>query len=450
MAIINSIYTNRLSLHVNTALSAPVNRISLLTGPNGSGKTQLLSSAARYLVSQISMSPKVAPGSVVKTSGYISGLITQTFSPFSRFPSAERGFRADSFLSVSNNNFYTCIGISQTKSYTARTLTRNTLEEALYRLAASERIVYSLFNVIRNLGYKNKFFLKYRSIVDLEYLRNILRDRGFDAFLSKIKAARYRGDGFNQLAMDSEENYELLASAIEVLGRFQVSEKRYELDFNFYEKNTSDFAAFQSFALLRRLGCLRLEGFYLFEENNNELMDVTQTSSGQQQMLCSMLSLASALKDDSIVLIDEPELSLHPTWQYLYIDSLCAVLKEFQGCHVLIATHSPLIVQQGSKNGADVIRMDEKSRTSKPSADFYLKAYESIESTLLDVFETPVVDSIHLANKVLSIVVSAEENSNNAAQALNSLRLLLDIYSNPVSGDRKSAELIRQAIECLL
>jgi len=45
-------------------------------------------------------------------------------------------------------------------------------------------------------------------------------------------------------------------------------------------------------------------------------MDVTQTSSGQQQMLCSMLSLASALKDNSIVLIDEPELSLHPkAWE---------------------------------------------------------------------------------------------------------------------------------------
>jgi len=452
MPIITSIQTERLSLQIDVLQNIPVNRISLLTGPNGSGKTELLSSAARYLVSERLLRSNIDTRSRVNFFGLCSGVITQTFSPFSRFPSAGGGFRAESFISRSGTDFYTCIGISQTKMYTARTLTRHTLEDALYRLAENESMISTLFQILHNLGYKSNFHLKYRANSAMNKLREIVRTHGADALKSELRRAGYTASRafesiFSKLA--SGEGYDLVASAIEISSNFQTSENHYELNFNFYEKNINDFAVFQSFALLRRLGLMKLDGFFLIDEKYSAPMDVTQTSSGQQQMLCSMLSLASALRDDSIVLIDEPELSLHPTWQYLYMDSLFAVLKQFQGCHVLIATHSPLIVQQGSKNGADVIQLNGGSSAPKPNFDLNIDASQSIESTLIDVFKTPVTDSVYLANEVLSAVVSAEEDSINLGRSLDSLYALLEIYSNSTNGDRKSVELIKQAIDCL-
>lgn len=452
MPIIRSIHTERLDLHFDTPHNSPVNRISLLTGPNGSGKTDFLSSAARFLLSERSLRRNDYQRSRVQYSGLCAGVVTQTFSPFSRFPSARRELRAESFISQNYSEFYTCIGISQTKLYTARTLTRHTLEEALYRLAANDGMIFSLFNIINNLGYKSNFNLKYRAAPALDNFREISRTQGGDAFKLAFKRSGYAaGRAFESIRseLSADDGYELVASAIEVLSNFQASAYYYELNYNFYEKNIADFAAFQSFALLRRLGLLRLDGFYLVDDRYGALVDVTQTSSGQQQMLCSMLSLASALRDDSIVLIDEPELSLHPTWQYLYIDSLYAVLKQFQGCHVLVATHSPLIVQQGAKYGADVIQLNSGARVAPFSFESVIDAPQSIESTLLDVFKTPVTDSVYLANEILSAVVRAEENPESLRRSLASLHALLEIYNSSVSGDRKSVELIKQAIDCL-
>lgn len=448
MAIITSIHTEHLNLNIDTPWNMPTNRITLLTGPNGSGKTQLLSSTARYLISTNSLKNNSQLTNVTFT-GQLSSVISQTFSPFSRFPSAKRGAQVSSFLSRHDHEFYTCIGISQTKTYTARTLTRHTLEDALYRLAESENIIFNLFNIIRNLGYRENFRLKYKGREDLNHFRRIIKTQGVSEFEREIRKLGYGHPGSTRSKLSPSPDYDLLASAIEISERFQLSSNNYELDFNLYEKNINDFAAFQSFALLRRLGLLRLEGFLLFDERNPMPMDVTQTSSGQQQMLCSMLSLASALKDNSIVLIDEPELSLHPTWQYLYIDSLYAVLKQFQGCHILIATHSPLIVQQGAKNGADIIQLQNKFHQNILSDDLHIKNHISVESTLLNVFETPVTDSTHLANEILSAVVSAEADPSNVANALHTLQNLLKIYSNPIADDRKSIELIKHAIDCL-
>lgn len=313
-------------------------------------------------------------------------------------------------------------------------------------------MIFSLFNIINNLGYKSNFHLRYRATPALNNFREIARTHGNDAFKFEFQRSIYAtGRAFDSIRsmLSTGDGYELVASAIEVSSNFQTSAYHYDLNYNFHEKNIVDFAAFQSFALLRRLGLLRLEGFFLIEERYGALVDVTQTSSGQQQMLCSMLSLASALRDESIVLIDEPELSLHPTWQYLYIDSLYAVLKQFQGCHVLVATHSPLIVQQGAKYGADVIQLNSGARAAPFSFDPVIDAPQSVESTLLDVFKTPVTDSVYLANEILSAVVRAEENPENLRGSLASLYALLEIYNSSISGDRKSVELIKQAIDCL-
>ena len=79
------------------------------------------------------------------------------------------------------------------------------------------------------------------------------------------------------------------------------------------------------------------------ETVGNHRLDLEQLSSGEQHELVLLYDLLFRVRRESLVLIDEPELSLHPAWQEEFADDLMAIAqaKEFD---VVLATHSPYIV----------------------------------------------------------------------------------------------------------
>jgi ABC-type uncharacterized transport system ATPase subunit len=70
-----------------------------------------------------------------------------------------------------------------------------------------------------------------------------------------------------------------------------------------------------------------------------ETLEPDQLSSGEQELLILFCEVISALKPDTILFIDEPELSLNISWQKNLLDAL---LKCSSGSNVqfLIATHA--------------------------------------------------------------------------------------------------------------
>jgi len=71
------------------------------------------------------------------------------------------------------------------------------------------------------------------------------------------------------------------------------------------------------------------------------LRSVRELSSGEKQILVVLTHLAFLAVDESIFIIDEPELSLHITWQRHFIDAI----RELRGahCQIVLATHAPEI-----------------------------------------------------------------------------------------------------------
>jgi len=74
--------------------------------------------------------------------------------------------------------------------------------------------------------------------------------------------------------------------------------------------------------------------------SSTEAIQSGYLSSGQQQIL-SLIAAVRRVKSGSLILIDEPEISLHMDWQEIVIAELQAPLD---GSRLLIATHSPDIV----------------------------------------------------------------------------------------------------------
>lgn len=66
-------------------------------------------------------------------------------------------------------------------------------------------------------------------------------------------------------------------------------------------------------------------------------------SSGEQHELVLLYELLFKVESGSLILIDEPELSLHVGWQLEFLRDLQEVSR-LAGLDVLVATHSPQII----------------------------------------------------------------------------------------------------------
>ncbi|MTJ13149.1 AAA family ATPase [Anabaena sp. UHCC 0187] len=78
--------------------------------------------------------------------------------------------------------------------------------------------------------------------------------------------------------------------------------------------------------------------------SDSKTLSPTDLSSGEQHELVLLYELLFKVKPNSLVLIDEPELSLHVGWQVQLLKDLQEITK-IVDVDILIATHSPDIIQ---------------------------------------------------------------------------------------------------------
>lgn len=76
---------------------------------------------------------------------------------------------------------------------------------------------------------------------------------------------------------------------------------------------------------------------------NGKPLDLTSLSSGEQHEIVLNYELLFKTKAGTLVLIDEPEISLHVNWQRSFVSDLME-MAQVVGFESIIATHSPFIV----------------------------------------------------------------------------------------------------------
>lgn len=89
---------------------------------------------------------------------------------------------------------------------------------------------------------------------------------------------------------------------------------------------------------------INLQDGYRFVSDNIEHtpLDNTKLSSGERQILIQIYELLFRAERDSLVLVDEPEISIHYAWQLLYMENMNQIAK-LKNLQCLVATHSPII-----------------------------------------------------------------------------------------------------------
>ena len=115
-------------------------------------------------------------------------------------------------------------------------------------------------------------------------------------------------------------------------------------------------------------------GSFVYDEGNvifNDDFLMKNTSSGIKQIgLIQMLLNTRQLKENSFLIIDEPEVNLHPKWQIKFAEILTLLANDLN-ITVYINTHSPLFIE--------AMRTFSEQQDLLGETNFYL-TYESEEN----------------------------------------------------------------------
>ncbi|MCK4441553.1 MAG: ATP-binding protein, partial [Sulfurovaceae bacterium] len=108
-----------------------------------------------------------------------------------------------------------------------------------------------------------------------------------------------------------------------------------------------------------------------FTNDNEEEFEIKELSTGEKTLLSKVMYLYFLGYKDKVILIDEPELSLHPSWQ----NKVLKIYENFaikNNCQIIIATHSPHIIASANNR---YIRFLEKNKEGHISVINDVQAY---------------------------------------------------------------------------
>jgi predicted ATP-dependent endonuclease of OLD family len=120
--------------------------------------------------------------------------------------------------------------------------------------------------------------------------------------------------------------------------------------------------------------------FFAARKDNNQQISLSNLGSGYEMIFALLYSfyLAQQSGKQLIVLIDEPELHLHPRLQEKFVEFLLEFSKKAQ---ILLASHSPLLVKQLSENDKVKIRVLESDGQKVSEIEKRVLPYVSANET---------------------------------------------------------------------
>lgn len=187
----------------------------------------------------------------------------------------------------------------------------------------------------------------------------------------------------------------------------------------------------QSLGILFDLGIIGRKTLS-FTKNNGAEFSFQKASSGEIGLMSMFLGLIPLLKDNALIVIDEPELSLHPSWQFRYIELLDNIISDVCGCHVIIASHSHFIISDLPPDRSSVITLKDDGQGIIDSEEIIEETHgSSAEDILLNVFNLPSTRNYYLSvlvTNTLEMVSRGERGSeafNDSIDRLKEIRVNL-------------------------
>jgi predicted ATP-binding protein involved in virulence len=177
-----------------------------------------------------------------------------------------------------------------------------------------------------------------------------LKEQEIFSRLSEIQNARERLETIGLLDKESEslsERNSLGRTARRLLSVYVEDIRKKLARFDSFRDRIEAFTSIvNSHFKFKRISVNRVDGF-LFRDYVGSAINLDWLSSGEQHELILAYELLFRTGEGALVMIDEPEISLHLEWQFDFLKDLDRILRT-NNCYALVCTHSPQIVNDRS------------------------------------------------------------------------------------------------------
>ena len=176
---------------------------------------------------------------------------------------------------------------------------------------------------------------------DLKAKLDFMKDAGFEPELPN--GVRFPPSRYD--LMDNRESYEDLAYSID-----QYIERDYQL-----AESIIVFKDIVNNIFLNKTVDISPAGKLIVTMNNGTALPLSKLSSGETQVMVMFYNILFHSKPGGIIIIDEPEISLHVSWQQMLGDYFCDVCR-VRSIQMIVATHSPQVIHDKWDLATELVR----------------------------------------------------------------------------------------------
>lgn len=378
-------------------------------------------------------------------------IIAASTSPFDKFPEENLYFSGKGL----GGDFYNYYGLDD-KSKTKALLALIQRVFFSFSDGTLSNNKYTIKKLLGFLGLSDEFEIHFRLKHGINKFMSNLSSMSVRDFMNYVSSAAQRD--LSYLHGKYEFDYLKLKKAFEVLNKYCAERDlsriiSFEIFFNEL-KVTSKLKGFLfDIKILAEIGILNIHDVVVKRKSSREQdgwqwwdepfksFSISDASSGQQCILLNILGIAASIENNTLVLIDEPEISLHPEWQETYIELLMDSFTHVTGCHFIIATHSPQIVSKLSSENCFISLIGKGKIIS--SSDFVNK---SADFQLATIFDAPGIDNEYLKRISVNILSAFSNGSFKYKEYEGMLNILMKNKDKVDEGDSVK-KLIDLAIE---
>ena len=147
----------------------------------------------------------------------------------------------------------------------------------------------------------------------------------------------------------------------------------------------------------------------IFTDSSGKKFGINELSSGEKQLFLRTLAIKMLEPENSIIMIDEPELSLHPKWQQKIVDVYRKIGKNNQ---IILATHSPHILGSVEKENIILLEKNENGIVKVKTGDEFGNSYGQTAGRILEDIMGLETDRNPSVNNLLNLVKEMVKNDD--------------------------------------
>ena len=147
----------------------------------------------------------------------------------------------------------------------------------------------------------------------------------------------------------------------------------------------------------------------IFTDSSGKKFGINELSSGEKQLFLRTLVIKMLEPENSIIMIDEPELSLHPKWQQKIVDVYRKIGRNNQ---IILATHSPHILGSVEKENIILLEKNENGIVEVKTGDEFGNSYGQTTGRILEDIMGLETDRNPNVNNLLNLVKEMIKNDN--------------------------------------